>query len=427
MATTDKVLLCKYVPYTLIFAKDDETLTMDPSNILSIEKVDDYEYNLRSILKISLRMDIRKKLWLLKNKRSIMCKFELDIIGQNSEADSYVTNNESVINGEFSIYFNDQDESIDTVAMEQGISGNGNSNEESTSNISTESYFDSENIIDVYLMNSKLLNASMKMCNRIYSSGTLQQFVGEILTSSKHKNVLMSRFENFNQYKEMIVPSLPAYKALIYLDQYYGFYKTGALIYYDIDKLYILNTNGKSSTICKKEYPETTFMIRETSNCTPGNGMVRKQQESVYYINIPETNFSPQQTSIAKNAELGSEAKIVVTDDTTIDIEDADQTYMDQRNQYIKYIKKDDNQFTASILKARMEENDCIAYLTGDNFDMRAFTPNKIFQLIFDDTAKQNKYGKHKYRLVYAYHYIKLQSQSTMTSTHRIILKRVCN
>ena len=426
MANTDKVLMCKYVPYSLVFAKDKESMQMDPSNILSIEKLDDYEFNLRSILKISLRVDVRKKLWLLKNKRDIVCKFELDMLGQDSDAENYITGNESVINGEFSIYFNDQDEAIDTSTLEQSLAKN-EGNDYAASNTNTESYFESQNTLDVYLMNKRLLNASTKTCNRIYSNGTMQQFVGDILTSSKHKNVLMSPFENSKQYSELLLPALPAFKSLIYLDEYYGFYKTGPLIYYDVDKLYILNTNGKLTAKCKNEYPETTFLIRETSQATPGNGMIRKQNESVYYINIPETNVSPQQTSVAKNAELGSEAKIVVSDDVTINIEDADQSYMDQRNEYIKYIKKDDNQYAANIIKARMEENDCIMYITGNNFDIRAFTPNKVFQLVFDEASKQKKYGKKKYRLVYAYHYLNLESMEYMSATHRIILKQVCS
>lgn len=426
MSDSDKIVMSKYVPSTLVFTKGDKVIKTDPSNILNIEKIDDYEYNLRSILKISLRLDVRKKLWLLKNKRDIICKFELDMIGQNEDNTDYVTNNEAVINSEFLIYFNDQDESVDTAAMELSL-GNNENDEYAYTAIDDENYFESQNILDVYLLNKQLLNASTKTVNKIYSSGTIQQFVGELLTSTKHKNVLMSKMENPKQYTELLIPALPAWKALIYLDEYYGFYKTGAIVYYDIDKLYILNSNGKSTALTKGEIPETTFLVRETSKAIPGNGMVRKPNEAVYYINIPETNISPQRISEAKNAEVGSEAKIVVSDSLSIDIADANQSYMEQRNEYIKYIKKDDNQFTASIVKARMEENDCIIYISGTNFDMRAFTPNKVFQLVFDEPSKQKKYGNKKYRLVYAYHYLSLASMEYMNSTHRIVLKQACS
>ena len=67
----DKVFLCRYKVKNLIFSKGGDKIEMDAFNILSIEKLDDYDFNIRSILKVSLRMDIRRKLWILKNKREI--------------------------------------------------------------------------------------------------------------------------------------------------------------------------------------------------------------------------------------------------------------------------------------------------------------------------------------------------------------------
>ena len=65
----DLVWICKYQVSTLVFMLNDEKIEMDSTNILSIEKLDDYEYNLRSLIKISLRVDIRQKLWILKNRK----------------------------------------------------------------------------------------------------------------------------------------------------------------------------------------------------------------------------------------------------------------------------------------------------------------------------------------------------------------------
>ena len=76
--TKDKIYLCKYKVETLVLMKGEEKIELDHSNILNVEYMNDYEFNLRAIIKIRLRMDVRKRLWVLKNKKEIICKFELN-------------------------------------------------------------------------------------------------------------------------------------------------------------------------------------------------------------------------------------------------------------------------------------------------------------------------------------------------------------
>lgn len=420
----DKLFLCKYRVPTLVFMMKGEYIQMDASNVLSIEKLDDYEFNIRSILKLTLRIDIRKKLWLMKNKRNIICKFELDRIGMDNTNEEYVTGSENIWNQEFGIYFNDEEEAADLEVMEKRISIN-EGKELAIDDLQSESYFESQNILDVYLFNQSLLNASKNIFNDVMTSGTIQQYVGKLLTSTKHpKKVLMSKFENNEVYTELICPSLPAYKALIYLDQYYGFYKKGAIIYYDVDCLYIINANGKLTAKRKDEWTETTILATKIDSSTPGNGMLRKEGEKVFYISLPEDNINPQNFSNQGNANIGSEARVVITDDITIDLSEADQSYIEQRNEQIVYKTKTDNKYVADMFKARMEEHECVLYISGNNLDIDAFKPNKVFQIVFEETSKQQKYGKYKFRLAYAYTMFKLESEHYMSASHRIVLKR---
>jgi hypothetical protein len=250
--------------------------------------------------------------------------------------------------------------------------------------------------------------------------------VGHMLTQSGHRNVLMSKFENDEIYKELLLPVNPVYKNLIYLDQYFGMYKNGAIIYYDIDLLYILNANGKLTVKRDDEWTETTFIITKIADSHPGNGMVRKEGEKIFYPTVSDGDVNPQNFAVSKNAALGSAAKIVVTDTTDVEVHEADQSFTNQRNENVTFIK-DKNKFTGGVVKARMEENECVLYINGNNLDIKAFTPNKIFKVVFDDTSKQAKYGKHTYRLAYAYHFLKLESEGYMSSSHRFILKKTAS
>lgn len=420
--STDKKYLCKYQVNHFIIMNGDDKIEMDHSNILSIEYMNDYEFNIMALLKVTLRVDIRKKLWILKNKQYILVKFELNKIGRDTDNDNYTTAAEQAWDQEFGVYFNDEDEAIDVGAMETRINLNEGKDFQSN-NTEGENYFESQNTLEMYLVLPELLKASRHSFNKIYTKSTLQNIIGHMLTQSGHKHVLMSKIENDEIYEELLLPVNPAYKDLIYLDQYYGLYKNGAIIYYDLDCLYILNANGKLTVSRPDEWTETTVLVTKISDSTPGNGMIRREGEKVFYPTISDGDINPQNFAVGKNAGLGSSAKIVVTDTTDVEVHDADQSITNQRNENVTFIK-DKNKFTGDVVKARMEENECVLYLSGNNLDINAFTPNKIFKVAFDETSKQKAYGDFTYRLTYSYHFLKLESEGYMSSSHRAILKR---
>lgn len=424
MANRDQSIVyqCKYQVPGLMFATEDEKLVFDSSNIVRVEKHDDYDFNIRTILKVSLRIDMRKKLWIIKNKRDIVCTFEFDKVAMNTETEEFLSTPQKIWYDEFSIFLTDDDESIDITAMEQSLQLNGD--QELPIEAGDEDYLESENILNVFLFQKSLMNASNKTVNAVFTRDNIQNMAAQLLTETGHKRVLISPMENTKIYEELLVPAFPCYKALMFLDQYFGFYKTGGMIYYDVDTLYILNTNGKCRAKQQDEWPETMFIVTESPRSLPGNAMVIRPDEKVFYCNIAESSLNVQNYANTMNEKYGSTAKIVVTDDTTINTAEAEQDYIDQRNTTYAYITKEDNQFTADIMKARMEENQANVMINANNLDILAFTPNKTFKLTFDDTTKQEKYGKYVYRLSYAYHIMVMESGYFYSSKHRIVLKR---
>lgn len=416
--------LCKYKIANLIFMCQDEYFRCEPSNVLAIEYMCDYEFNLRAAVKVSLQIDVRRKLWIMKHKRDITCKFELSKIGMDLDVELFNTAMEEVWNKEFGVYMNDDDENSDLDTLEKRLEVN-EEDHPSMSELETENYYESQNLLDVYLFNQDLVDASKKMVNVVLTKDTIQALVGRLLTQTGHKDsVLISSMENGEVYTEELVPALPLYTALAYLDQYYGFYKKGSVIFYDWDVLYIINANGKVTAKRKDEWPETNIIVNRLMDATPGDGMIRIPDEKVFYVSVSEANVQVQKPSIDKNVELGSEAKIVISDDVTIEFDQADQSYVNQRNEQLVYRRKADNKYSLEMIKTRLAENECIMYLSANNLDINAFTPNKTYKFVYDNQTKQAKYGKYRFRLVYAYHMIRAESTEFMSSAHRLIFKR---
>lgn len=415
--SSDTLYVCMYKVSTLVFSVGDQKISLNQSNVLSIDKTDYFEYKLRSILKVRLCIDIRQKLWILANKSDVICKFELTKFGMDTDIENEIVGDQNAWNQEFAVYLNDDDAAIDVEALEDELKLN--SGEDFTiADTEDRDYFNGQEILDIYLYNASLLKPSTFRLDGICKSDTLSNIVGNIITKSKHKHVLMSPIENSNVYSELIMPSYKAYEALVYLDQYYGLYKAGASIFYDADGLYIINANGKSTATRKKEWPETNFLISPKSNSNPGNGMVYRQKEKTYYINIPEDNVQPNKPSDTTKMTYGDSIQIVTTDDVKVE------TVGNSSNSQITYMKSTDNQFASSIIEARMNENDGVMYINGDGFDLNAFSLNKTFKLTYEDPGKQKKYGNARYRIAFAYHGLKVQTDKYMKSTHYIVLKR---
>lgn len=412
----DTCYACKYKVETLIFKLKDKKIKMNGSNILSVEKLDNFDHNIRAIIHLTLKIDLRHKLWIIKNKHDITCKFEMSIIGVEQSGEEFIIGPNKLYNGDYVIRLNDDDDNTDTAMIESSLNTT-NEDDFALNDIDGQDYYESENIFDVYLFSKKLLTASNKKHNKVYTSSCLQNIVAQILTETGHKKVLMSPFENSAVYSELVVPSNAAYKTLSYLDQYYGFYKTGSQIFYDIDILYIINSNGKVTAKRSKEWTETTFLVTAKTNSMPGNGMVKKQKEKVFYCNITEENINPQRPSSMISEREGEDVQIINPDDVTVKVSD-------KSNVTTRLHNSDDSKYFESVIKARRNENDAILYINGEGFDMNAFTPNKTFKVIFEEPTKQKKYGKNRYRIAYAIHSIKFESGNYMQSAHQIVLKK---
>lgn len=413
----DNVYICMYRIGSLIFSLGSERIEMNHSNILFIEKVDLFDTHLRSILKLKLRVDMRQKLWIVRNKTKISCKFELDKFGMDPEINEEVTGDQYVLNSEFSIALTDDDAAIDTDTLEDVMEASTNDTF-NVNDIHDNDYLQGETVFDVYLYNTKLLAASKKLLNKVYTSGTIQTMATQCLGESGHRHVLMSPFENSNSYSELLLPELSGYQALVYLDQYYGFYQRGASIFYDVDALYIINPNGLITAKRPNEWAEVNFLVTARDNSSPGNGMVYKPNQNKFYINVPEENVDPKRPKEAKDIQYGDGVRLIITDSTGVAGGGGSFGALHG------YQRSTDNVFSATIAKARMEENDSILFISGNGFDINAFTLNKSFKVIFENPTKQKKYGNNRYRIAGAYHYMVLQTDQYLKSTHVIMLKK---
>lgn len=424
----------KYQVPTLIFMMENDKIELNPSNIQSIEYMNNYDSNIMPVIKITLRLDLRQRIWILRNKKNIQVKFQLDRIGVSTEDEKIISNPAALWNQVFNLYLSDSDDSIDVGSMESRLHANDDSSIDAENagktEIFEENYYESQHILDVYLLDKQLMDASRYSFNAVYSEATVQQMVGHMLTQSGHKKVLMSKMQNDEIYKEVLLPVNPVFRNLLFLDQYYGMYESGAVIYYDNDTLYILDSGNVSSAKADGEMTNITIIVNGDSSAMPGHGMVLKSSNDSYYVSTRASDVKFENSNDTSMAELGATSQIIVQD--TSDIENQLDTTTtpvngekDGDTGALTTFIKDNHKYISSIIETRKGEKSSSVYLTLSDVDIGIFKPNRVVQFVFTDEKMQTKYAENKYRIVYAYHYIKLAGESYMDAGTHVILRKL--
>ena len=225
----DKRIVLRYSVKKLSFLLDEDEVELGFSNIMGIEYLNYYDENLMSVLKLILKMDIRRKLWLLKNRDDITVKLEL--VGVKFSPDLEQDDEVEVpfIDDEFVPFFNENDTLPDSESIINSFSEDPDPNLDI---IDHDSYMNSEETIEIYLFKEDIIYSSRYVYNKIFKKETIQNMIGQMLTESEHEKVLMNKIQNEEEYTEFLVPCNPVFKCLTYIDNYFGFYESGALIFY---------------------------------------------------------------------------------------------------------------------------------------------------------------------------------------------------
>ena len=433
----DKRIVLRYSVKKLSFLLDEDEVELGFSNIMGIEYLNYYDENLMSVLKLILKMDIRRKLWLLKNRDDITVKLEL--VGVKFSPDLEQDDEVEVpfIDDEFVPFFNENDTLPDSESIINSFSEDPDPNLDI---IDHDSYMNSEETIEIYLFKEDIIYSSRYVYNKIFKKETIQNMIGQMLTESEHEKVLMNKIQNEEEYTEFLVPCNPVFKCLTYIDNYFGFYESGALIFYDFDTLYILDLSmeepiGKKAENCdeKDEDPEVNILIDTGSSTTPGRGIVQKDNDDKQYIILTESDINICKFSRTKEPNFGSKISLkVLNPETKLDEIDEENDFTaeieffgDERTERFINVDKE-NKFYRSALKARIEEDESVAYATTYGIDINYFTPNKVFKLIFAEEKKSKVYKDAKYRLSMVHHYIKPETEGHMECGTKFILKK-CN
>lgn len=383
MPLFDSTQLCKwrYNVAECIVKIGDEALNLLPLNVVGIEIHNNYFANTFPIFKLNLLVDETDYYKINANKTTLKIKLRIQKYYKKSENDSNSFKRD-YINDIFVLADEEEDVNRDRDLSFQSVM----LNTDYTNGIK-----DYNRPMELYLYKESSLTGMKQQVNVIFDSTNLSTAVGYILSKGGVKNVLMSPFENNKVYTDLLLPPLTINKQIAHLDACYGFYKQGSMIFFGIDRTYILNFKGGCTAWESGEKKETCFLIPNKSALENGEDGSIDKGDNINYIkwNYSKVGFASK--SVTENVTKGSDALVVnSTDGSLSSSKSTVNTIGDATTAVIE--NKGGNPWMGSTYTAQVSSGSTILAGSIANFDADALTPNKNFSVIFEDTKLTNKY-----------------------------------
>lgn len=252
--------------------------------------------------------------------------------------------------------------------------------------------------IPILLYNEEYLASSRKIVNKVLSSATLTEAITLVCNQTGISNVLMSLPQNSSKYKELVLTPIPAGKQLERLANEFGLHTKGTIVFFDFDKLYIIDKDPKCTAFVKNEY-KTTYLcsfVKSGKDTMLADGCYSDSKEKYNLLNIHENSIKITNASTINQGIYGNNYVHIDSVTGAVSNNSTQETKDGTASPARVVISKDGNN-TTSALSYALTEASYIVYCSFLYIDLDMVTPNKVFVLNVEESALQ-KYNK-EYRL----------------------------
>lgn len=363
------------------------------------------------IFKMELVMEPSRYYKIIKNKSNVRFKLRVQMYytSRNDENDKSLLRD--VINSTFCIYTDeDSDDYEEDLKRLAGTQDDINQLDKLN------------NVVDLYLFKD-IVSGIRSSFNVILNNCTMCTAVTYLLYKAGVKNVLMSPFENTSVYGTLLLPPQSIEKQLKFLNNNYGFYKKGAIVYFGLLHNYVLNYKGGCTAWYKKEWKETViYVLEKSNNMSFLSGAIIKPDEERYYYNASPSAISVSSNTVSTNVIQGTDADVIdMRNYSTISSSSGAKTSGKTNSKAIFNTRS--NKYLAETFAAQQKANSTVISIVLENLNIESFNPNKSISVIFENTSLNSKY-KGTYRVANAiYNFTPTSNDYALTAA--LVLKKV--
>lgn len=377
--TDDTYIYYQYIIKEFFILLNGENIRISNERIGNIKIVNDYIENLFPIMSITLNLDAQLYYKIIKNKEDIKFKLRMQKFYRKNMDTQICGLYEDCIDNTFSLILDDEDEDL-TEKLRELTYGEDQQNNMTATKINME----------FFLFDSNLMKNMKQTVDKIIEDGTVTSAIGYLCSRLNIKNLLMTRADNVEIYKQMIIPPLKLSKALSYIDTFYGIHKSGSIIFFDYDRGYIIPYSGRCSAYENNEVKEVTILVPKSESVQTNNVCQLKKydQPNNKMIIADHTSIGFLDETVSKDILDGKEVRII--DLYTGEIEDTLDD--DEKGRRRIITNRGENKYFKDIYKAQMKSLETVITATFQDIDLTLIKPNKKFSFIFEDITLSRKY-----------------------------------
>lgn len=407
------VYVTMYTP-SLNLLVNNETINLSNSEIVSISFIHNYDTTSYPIIRLRIYADLTKIQQICENPDSILVRGCLNggiyKMNQNTENESTLVKAVKSINISLKAYI--EMKNIPSSTYDQYEDGK---KKESDLNVNIKSP------LELYCYNEQLVHYMKKRANSIYKDTSIGTVLHDILQQANVYNAEIDPITNPKKYNQVLIPNMNIIQSISFIDYYYGLYKKGGMMYGDLDKLYIANTDVYNGTTPIPIYVESY------KNNNDSSGMTRINNDYQFYIMAP--NVSVRSESDIERVLHGPKfATINLMDMSDIDIVELTNLFeeikslslsLSENIEVPNLLHKTQNKYIGTSYVARLDERITKVDVSGTGFDIMRITPKTRFNLIFASPIRGIKIDK-QYRATFVCHVLtstdsgKFIAQTTM-------------
>lgn len=394
--STDIMQLWQYrISEFKLFINDGEKTIKEydlRERLRSIIITNDYENNLFPLFRVScvMEVDVYYDMLRYKNNSQIHIRIQKFYRKVGEESASLLRD---FVNDKFNLILEDSDFDTGKSTREQRDKYNYKQRSESTYNDLV--YVDND--VELFLYKKEFNEKFNTLVNAVLQDANPFDGLLYLFNKSNLKNILISRPDNPNTYKELVIPPMKVKDAIKWIDTYYGLYNTAMMLYVDIIKgiTYILKYNGQCTAYRHNELQNTCIMIPKDKGSRymiPCNLKKQNTDNDSDYIIVNNESVHIRNESITHN--ILNESDIISVDSYSGDINTLKSSVNVSEQRSVRVIDNNtENPFFANIYISRIGTKETVVELTLSDFDIDSIAPNKRFKLLFEDSDLANKYN----------------------------------
>ena len=364
---------------TLALSVNGEVYSVNPSDIVSISMIHNYDTMTYPIVRIHLYCDLT----LIQNIAEYPDAIEM--IG-NLEGNVYRLSDEqekpTIVSGAKNLSFNMkvyiENKNMPTSIMDQYREGK---------KITTDLQEQPKVTMELYGYHQSLIYYMKRQTQSIYQNMSLTSIVEDML---RRGNVLQYHIDPFNQqsrFTQVLIPNLNMMQAFTYFDMYYGLYEKGCHVYGDLDQLYLTNA---SSDHYGNIIP---IRVAESSSDSDMIGL-QKYDNTTYEMKVRFNNVSVLSESDIERLLQAQQIGVVNVNTNEIQSASLTELYTYKTNEIFgqdnipNILHKYVNPFIATTNAARIKEKITRVDVSAVGFDIGRMHVNTRYNLLFDTAIR---------------------------------------